>query len=279
MIRIYFKKIFYTIIILIIISLTKSISVEANPPANVTSPFYYSFNSNGILYESGSESSSTSPYFWLNSGAKLIIQDGVGKTIQNELLSNDYWRLLYLNSNPTDTDNGYHPQNIFRLFTRSTWLNFQQTLYFKITKDELSPSPNRQGHNGLILLSRYLNSNNLYYVALRVDGYAVIKKKINGNYYTLTSRQVFPGTYNRLTNPNLLPKNTWLGLRSQIKNNADGTVTIKFYLDNGMTNNWTLLTQITDNNIGGPALRTGGSAGIRTDFMDVYLENYKLANI
>ena len=255
------------------------VTVGARDAIAVNSPFVYSFSQNGILYEAGSDAETSSPYFWLNSGAKLIIENGAGRTIQGNLLSGEKWRLIYYNSNPLDTDNGYHPQNIFRLFTRSTWLNFQQTLYFKITKDELSPSPNRQGHNGLILLSRYLNSNNLYYVALRVDGYAVIKKKINGNYYTLTSRQVFPGTYNRLTNPNLLPKNTWLGLRSQIKNNADGTVTIKFYLDNGMTNNWTLLTQITDNNIGGPALRTGGSAGIRTDFMDVYLENYKLANI
>lgn len=279
MINIYFRKIFYFIIVLVILSITKSISVDANPPTNVTSPFFYNFNSNGILYESGSESTSTSPYFWLNSGAKLIMQDGVGKTIQNELLSNEYWRLLYLNSNPIDTDNGYHPQNLFRLLTRSNWLNIQQTLYFKITKDDLSSSPNRQGHNGLILLSRYINSNNFYYVALRADGYAVIKKKINGNYYTLSSRKIFPGTYNRNLNPNLLPKNTWLGLRSEIKNNADGTVSIKFYLDNGMANNWTLLTQITDSNIGGPAILNQGYAGIRTDFMDVYFENYKLVNI
>jgi len=176
-----------------ILSLSKSISVEANPPANVTSPFFYNFNSNGILYESGSESTSTSPYFWLNSGAKLIIEGGNGKTIQNELLSNDYWRFNYLNSNPIDTDNGFHPQNIFRLFTRSNWFNFQQTLYFKIIKDQLSLSPNRQGYNGLILMSRYQNSNNLYYATLRVDGYAVIKKKIMGKQFKMNFFQMIIG--------------------------------------------------------------------------------------
>ena len=277
-INIYLKKIFYFAIILIILSVDKSISVEANPPANVTSPFFYNFNSNGVLYETGNERDSTSPYFWLNSGAKLIIEGGNGKTIQNELLSNDSWRLNYLRSNPIDTDNGFHPQNIFRLFTRSNWLNFQQTLYFKIIKYQLSLSPNRQGHNGLILMSRYQNSNNLYYSTLRVDGYAVIKKKINGVYYTLVSKKVFPGTYDRILNPNLLPKDTWLGLRSEIKNN-NGSVTIKLYLDNGMTNNFVLLTQATDTGIGGSPIFNQGFAGIRTDFMDVYFENYKLVNI
>jgi len=127
-------------------------------------------------------------------------------------------------------------------------------------------------------MSRYQNSNNLYYATLRVDGYAVIKKKINGNYYTLVSKKVFPGTYDRILNPNLLPKDTWLGLRSEIKNN-NGGVTIKLYLDNGMTNNFVLLTQATDTGIGGSPITNQGFAGIRTDFMDVYFENYKLINI
>ena len=265
-------------LIISILSVTKAHLVNATPPANITSPFNYYFNSNGILYETGNERDSTSPYFWLNSGAKLIIEGGNGKTIQNELLSNDYWRLNYLRSNPLDTDDGYHPQNIFRLFTRSNWLNFQQTLYFKVIRDQLSLSPNRQGYNGLILMSRYQNSNNLYYATLRVDGYAVIKKKINGVYYTLVSKKVFPGTYDRILNPNLLPKDTWLGLRSEIKNN-NGGVTIKLYLDNGMTNNFVLLTQATDTGIGGSPITNQGFAGIRTDFMDVYFENYKLINI
>ena len=149
-----------------ILSLNKSISVEANPPANVTSPFFYNFNSNGILYESGSESASTSPYFWLNSGAKLIIANEIGKTIQNELPVNDYWRLNYLHDNPIDTDNGLHPQNIFRVLTRSKWQNVKQIMSFKITKDELSSSPNRDSHNGLLLMTRYIDSNNLYFIML-----------------------------------------------------------------------------------------------------------------
>ena len=97
--------------------------VEARAPVNVTSPFTYTFSQNGTLYEAGSDAETSSPYFWLNSGAKLIISGGTGKTIQGGLASNDKWRLIYLNSNPVDTDNGYHPQNIFRLFTRTKWKN------------------------------------------------------------------------------------------------------------------------------------------------------------
>ena len=276
---IYLKKIFYFTLILVILSLNKSISVEANPPANVTSPFFYNFNSNGILYESGSESASTSPYFWLNSGAKLIIANEIGKTIQNELPINDYWRLLYFNSNPIDTDNGLHPQNIFRVLTRSKWQNVKQIMSFKITKDELSSSPNRDSHNGLLLMTRYIDSNNLYYAGLRVDGAAVIKKKINGNYYTLAYRNIFPGTYNRLTNPNLLPKNTWIALKTETKNNLNGSVSIKLYMDNGLTGTWTLLLSATDSGIGGSPITNEGYAGIRTDFMDVYFDNYWLVNI
>src|SRR3989344_6750614 len=89
--------------------------VYASTPAVVSSPFHYSFSSDGILQETGSQQESSSPYWWLNSGAKLIISNGTGKTIQKELGSNDKWRLLYLYSNPIDTDKGYHPQNIFRL--------------------------------------------------------------------------------------------------------------------------------------------------------------------
>ena len=46
-----------------------------------------------------------------------------------------------------------------------------------------------------------------------------------------------------------------------------------------MTNNFVLLTQATDTGIGGSPIFNQGFAGIRTDFMDVYFENYKLVNI
>ena len=267
------KEVLVLILIFILLSLTY---IQAASPAIVSSPWKYSFSVDGTLYESGSMDQSTSPYFWLNSGAKLILLNGRGMTIQGYLSANDYWRKLYSINNPLDTDNGYHPQNIFRLLTRSKWQNFQQTAYFKISKDQLSSSPNRAEHNGLLLISRYLNEDDLYYAGLRVDGNAIIKKKLNGKYFTLAENKIFLGTYNRDSNPSLLPKNTWLGLRSEIKNNVDSSVTIKLYLDKNWNNRWVLIAQATDKN---NPIKTEGYAEIRTDFMDIVFDNYELKNI
>lgn len=262
---------------LVLIMLFSITYIQAVSPAIVSSPWIYTFSSNGTLIETGSMPESSSPYFWLNSGAKLIIQNGRGITIQGDLPINDYWRKFYYQDNPLDTDGGYHPQNIFRLATRSQWQNFQQSTYFKITKDQLSLSPNRAEHNGLLLMSRYQsNGDTLYYVGLRVDGNAIIKKKLNGVYTTLASVKLFSGTYNRNSNPNLLPKNIWLGLRSQIVNNADESVSINLYMDKGWNNNWTLVAQAIDKS---NPIKTQGYAGIRTDFMDVVFDNYELRNI
>ncbi len=263
--------IFFTIVLM-------GIPVEATTAAQATSPFHYTFKVNGILVEAANQDSSTSPYWWLNSGAKLILLDGTGKTIQNELPTNDPWRLTYLSSNPLDTDNGYHPQNIFRLFTRSKWTNFHEIVYFKIVKDQLSASPNRDAHNGVLLVSRYQNGNNLYYSGLRVDGNAIIKKKLNGRYYTFASKRIFPGTYNRLTNPDLLPKNIWMGIKSQITT-INGKVNIKLFLDRNKTGNWELILEANDTGNQGSPIVNEGYAGIRTDFIDAEFDDFQIINV
>ena len=255
------------------------VNVEARDPIAVSSPFVYSFSQNGILYEAGSDAETSSPYFWLNSGAKLIIENGAGRTIQGNLLSGEKWRLIYYNSNPLDTDNGYHPQNIFRLLTRQKWKNVSQEVDFKIIKDQLSNSPNRQGYNGILLMSRYLDGNNLYYAGLRTDGQAVIKKKQNGVYYTLALQKVLDGTYNRETNPNLIPKEKWMGLRSEIYS-YKGEVYINLYLDKNNDGTYILLTQAHDyKKSQGTPIDKSGYTGIRADFMDVEFDNYKLVNL
>src|SRR2546426_11951599 len=93
----------------------------------------FNFNTPGVLHETGSMSGSASPDFWLNSGAKFITTDGRGETIQGPLPDDDRWRLCYERSNPTDTGNGYYPQNLFRLVTKSRWNNFIQGVQFRIT--------------------------------------------------------------------------------------------------------------------------------------------------
>src|SRR3990172_10201649 len=168
-------------------------SLQAGPAAPLGSTFNYTFDSPGTLVEAGRMSDSVSPYWWLSSGAYLHVGSGVGSTIQGTLPSNDYWRRYYAQTSATDTDNGYRPQNLFRLVTRSRWQNFRQQIYFRIRRDNLSASPNRNASNGLLLMSRYLDQNNLYYAGIRVDGAAVIKKKYLGKYYTMAYARMFTG--------------------------------------------------------------------------------------
>ena len=250
--------------------------------ALVSSPFYYHFQVDGILEETSDKYNTSSPYWWLNSGARMYISGGTGKTVQGELPSLSMWRIIYFFSNPTDTDDGYHPQNLLRLVTRSMWRNFRQEVYFRILKDNMSASDNRNASNGVLLFNRYLDGNNLYYAGVRVDGGAVIKKKIRGNYYTIAYTHFFAGTsYDKFANPNLLPKNTWMGLRSEVINNPDGTVTIRLLIDRYKTGNWTLALETKDDgkSFGGAPILSEGYGGIRTDFMDVEFDDYKAMNL
>ena len=246
----------------------------------VSSPFYYTFKVDGVIDEIGKMDDSSSPYFWLNSGGQFLLKDGIGKTVQSELAKFNKWRLAYATSNPTDTDNGYHPQNIFRLVTRSKWQSFNQEIYFKITKSNLSTSINRNASNGVLLFNRYQDGNNLYYVGIRVDGFAVIKKKINGIYYTLAYKSFYNDItpYNRATNPNLIPAQKWIGLKSEVVTNTDNTVSIKLFIDKDKTGNWVLAAEPKDDGktYGGAAILNAGYAGIRTDFMDVEFDDYKI---
>lgn len=249
--------------------------------ADAATPFfYYTFNAAGTLNEAASMLESTSPYWWVNSGGQMPMDGTVGSTIQGTLPLTSPWRTLYGASNPTDTDNGAHPQNIFRLITKSTATDVREEAFFQIKADNLSQSANRNESNALLLFSRYQNSATLYYAGLRVDGGAVIKKKVNGTYYTLIYKKVLPGIYDRTTQPNLIQKNTWIGLRTETKTNTDGSVSIRLFTDIGKTGTWTLAVEARDNGtVGGAPITAAGSTGIRTDFMDVQFDNFRLEQI
>jgi len=240
-----------------------------------------SYNSNlisGRLEETGSMEESPSLYWWLNSGGIVHVNDGEGQTIQGNLPRFNRWRIAYSLSNPDDTDDGYHPQNLLRLLTRNKWENFSQEAYFKINNYHLSPSVNRNASNGVVFFLRYKDSDNLYYAGLRVDGQAVIKKKLNGTYYTLASKPFYSGTYNRDTNPNLLPLGNWIGIRSNVKTSPDGTVSISLFVDRDHTGQWEPVMEVIDNGtrFGRARIAGDGYAGIRSDFMDLQFDDYKI---
>ena len=238
------------------------------------------FSESGILEETAALSESDSACWWLSSGAYFITDGGVGRTVHGELPVDSPWYERFRRSSPGASDNGFHPQNIFRLVAKGSWQNLRQEVYFRIVRDNLSESPDRNQSNGLLLMQRYLDSDNLYYTGIRVDGAAVIKKKINGTYYQVAYQKIFEGEYDRADSPNLLPKQTWIGVRSEVETKEDGTVEIRLFIDRNNTSIWELvLVGIDDGtSFGGEPLTQSGHAGIRTDFMDVEFDNYKVTS-
>ncbi len=232
--------------------------------------FVYTFSVDGILQEA-EERDTTSPYWWLNSGGMFIIENGIGKTIQGALPSLHRWRLAYAADNPTDSDGGYHPQNLFRLISRNEWLNPSTRVMFRIAHDNLSASQNRNESNGIFIISRYVNGDTLYYAGIRVDGSAVIKKKYRGVYYTLAQVPVFSGPYDRDTSANLLPHSEWLEMIGETKTQTDNSVTIRLLLKRGDAEPVLLVEAVDASGIwdGTPVIDARARIGIRSDFMDV----------
>lgn len=261
-----------------LLALVMTACEEAQTPTAASRQFSDSFNRRETLEEAGSMEESADADWWLNSGAYLYYNGNTAATIQGELPDKDPWRLRYFKSNPTETDNGYHPQNIFRLITRSKWQSYVQQAYYKINRYILSPDPRRQPSNGLLLFNHYQDGNNLYYTGLRVDGFAVIKKKIGGTYFTIATRQVLPGKYDRERTPNLIPTDTWIGIRSIVSTGADRAVHIQVFSDIGRTGQWALMLETEDNSqrYGGDPISQSGYAGIRIDFMDVEFSDYSI---
>jgi hypothetical protein len=233
------------------------------------------FGGDCILEETDRMEKSASPDWWVNSGGWFVQADGAGSTWIGDAPSASRWRQAYRLSNPSDTDQGAHPQNLFRLITRSVWSDPEQQVYFRIRTDNLSPSANRNASNGVLLFSRYIDGDNLYYAGVRVDGYAVIKKKTGGAYTTLAETLWFPGTYDRAAVPNLIPHGSWIGLRTVI--HAEGNVLLfRLYIDPDQSGFWSLALQVEDTLDPSNALSHPGYAGIRTDFMDVEFDDYSV---
>lgn len=258
----------------------RSFVFPGNPERNETAAPAETAN---VLEEAGSMKESSSADWWLNSGGLMLYGEHEFSTNLGALPENDKWRKLYAKTNPRDTDNGFYPQNIFRLVTRKQWQNFSQTLYFNINKINMSGSKFRDESNGVLLFNRYQDGDNLYYTGLRVDGDAVIKKKISGTYYTLAEKNYFMNKngYDRDSNPNVIPLNTWIGIRSEVNNIGNNSVDIKFFVDMGQTGDWKLILETKDKNnkYGSAPFLKKGFAGIRTDFMDVKFQDFEIEKL
>lgn len=248
----------------------------ASTAAPVSSDFLYSCNVEGDLFAAMTQDRSTSPYFWVSSGGRMEMREGLCETIQGKLPVSDPSRIEYARVNPLDTGNGYYPQNTFRLVTRAAWGNSEESVRFRITAQNLTNTPNREGYSGVFLFNRYLDKDNLYYAGVRDDGLAIIKKKIGTTYYTLAYTQVFGSfsQFDKVTDPSFLPTWQWMGIKTRVTNNSDGSVTIRLYLDKNDSGNFVQVASYTDRGIGGAPFRANGKGGIRTDYMDVQFDDF-----
>jgi hypothetical protein len=244
--------------------------------------FREDFEQDKIIEEASNMEESEDTNWWLNSGAQFFVNNGEGRTIFNRLEIEDEWRVQYEDYNSRETSGGFRPQNIFRLITRARWQNLEQECYFKIKFYELSADKHRAASNGILLLNRYKDEDNLYYTGLRVDGTVVVKKKYKKEYYTMGQEKVLKGKYNRDNKPNLISENEWVGVRSRVETLDDDKVQIKVFVNfERGSDDWREVLSVVDDGVtyGGPAILGDGYAGIRTDFMDVEFDDYKIGEV
>ncbi len=234
-----------------------------------------------ILSETTNPEKSSSESFWLNSGG-LFYPTGTssGKTIQGDLPSHSFWRVLYSFNNPKDSERGFRPQNIFRLVTKSKIADIEESVYVQITQSTQSSSVSRNESNGVFLMSRYSDANNLYYGGIRVDGAVVIKKKQGGVYTTLALEPYFEGVYDRNNNSNLLPQGKWIGLKTRTYDIHNIATVIELYIDEEKTGVWKKVQTAYDVHLNSTnRISREGFGGIRSDFMDIEIENFQTRNI
>ena len=228
----------------------------------------------GALEEAGREQDSASSSLWLSSGGRFFVDGDGGQTIQGELPADDRWRIAYGSSNPTDTDGGVHPQNLFRLISRSLHRDARTDASFIVRRTNLSASPNRAQSNGVLLFLRFRDGEHAYYGGVRVDGNAVIKKEVNDQNFTLALNPVFPGGWSRDGSPNLIPANQAIDLAAEIEDQPGGTAVIRVFVGGA------LVAEAVDDGVsfGGPVLPEGLS-GIRGDFMDLEFSRFSFGDL
>jgi len=162
------------------------------------------------------------------------------------------------------------------MISRSVWDDARVESSFRITGDNFVDSPNRNESNGTLLLTRYRDENNFYYAGLRVDGHAVIKKKYEGTYRTLAEEQIVPGDYKNGQKKNLLPHNEWITLRLDTTT-QNGITSLTLFIKEDEA--WKKVLSATDGLTDDSPSITSGFVGLRTDFMDVEFDDFRVETI
>jgi hypothetical protein len=244
--------------------------------ASSAGAFEETFDRDTVIEEAPRAAVSRNPRWWVSAGGRVTFAEGTAYTIQGSLPPWDPWARAYARTKPVDTEQGRRPQNVFRMVTRETGRTFRQRVSVRIRSTNLAASTERGPFSGIFLESRFLNDNNFYVAGLRFDGQAVIKKRREAEAFTVAIAPVYPGTYDRQSNPNLLPQNRWFSIRSTIHDVPGGVRILLEIHDPALGPDWIPVLDVLDGPGGadGRPVVGAGSAGIRTDFMDVQLDDY-----
>jgi hypothetical protein len=71
-----------------------------------------------------------------------------------------------------------------------------------------------------------------------------------------------------------------MSVRTDVRNQSDGSVSIKLYADvDGDGSTVLVAAAVDDGSLGGAPLTAAGRAGIRTDFMDAKFDDYLLQRV
>lgn len=205
----------------------------AVPDSLITNEYAY--------WNPGAPGSASSPIWEMTSGSLFARAGAAWSGIPDTIEPNS------TSSNGTDSA-------IFRMVTRRKDFT-DVSVSFRLRRDGLisTASTPAVAWDGEHVFLRYASETSLYYASFdRRDGTTAIKKKVTGGtsnggtYYTLASGR---GTFTA---------GVFHAIRTSIIDNADGSATIRLWIDG------ILVLSATDTGTGGPVIRSGG-VGIRGD--------------
>lgn len=128
-----------------------------------------------------------------------------------------------------------------------------------------SPSTPAQAWDGAHIWLRYKTQYNLYYASVnRRDNTSIIKKKVPGGPSN-------GGTYYNLSAPvrHAVPYNRWQNVRADVVTNADGSVSIRLYVNGAL-----IVQAVDDGKVGGAPITGAGGVGIRGDNASLKFDDF-----
>lgn len=207
---------------------------------------------------------------WNPMGRQAAVSPGWEMTSGSLFVSNGAaWSGVPDNIRPDAGSTYGNNSAVFRLTTkRSDFADVEVRLsLFNVGLSSTTTTPATEW-DGIHIFLRYQSQYHLYYASVnRRDNTVIVKKKIpggpsnNGTYFNLGSH-----------GPYKVPYNAWQKVRATVKNNSDGSVSIRLYADGK------LLVSAKDNGaVGGAPITAPGKVGIRADNCQFQFDDFSIS--